>query len=316
MQLNGLFSARLDLFLNVGESQAMEIVQQLGPVPRLFESEFRNTYTQDLTPAINNLSMQEITALLSNTSSLGRSDVSHKIVMISRSSRENLASNTKVSIISNSVSTTLGLRLRYLQASQQVELYQQLSSNPLTAAAAGCVYEANILRQLSNGLTLRLVPIIKPSSPSSDDPNPRQPRWRSPHNSSLLSPLLLDAQAAAQDAAVQLDLSPATVEQFKGTSKLSVSPQTLYIPSVSNQPAQDAFFVLDNIIYFFQMTIAAQHDINKKLVHFATELGFEAKDCRFILFTPKGSPLLVRCPSDSTLRAMDVFVAELNARVV
>jgi hypothetical protein len=289
------------------------LYDRLGPTPRLcldfFEDAHRRErYEDDLRKAISNIKSESLEALFDAAGTLEMDKLSHKICMIRRNSLENVASLPIVEVITPYVRSKLVYQLQILEGCCQ-RLYKPFAKSSDSRALAGVAFEAAGQAMLQDGINLALVPMVYLPSKTND----RRPQWHSSHvflRDAALERLRQDVLRKTLNILVR----PGRIFEYTDDGPLSIKPNVLYLPSLSNQVAFDAFILLNGIIYLFQFTISEHHDIKPGLKDFfAICSGIPAmKDWRIVFIVPPNHTLICPQPWSLDIRGIPVYSAVIT----
>jgi hypothetical protein len=290
-----------------------EIFYTLGPTPRLcFGKERRlNEYRANLDEAVNGLSMTYFEKLSARTR-LALDDVSHKIILLSRSSIDMDSVPVDIQLISPFVASRVARRMRALKRHELVSLFNLYSALPTTRKMSGDVFEAYCHTIFSTRIEFDFVPMVRIGG----QPMVRErkmPQWFSSHTdfSESQAPLeVLRASALARGAS--LNMYPSRfVEIARG---LHIEADVYYLPIKTIQAGIDSFILHDQTLYLFQMTISDTHGISDELWPFFVSLiGLPPKsNWRFIFVKPPGKILACPVPRSAELWDLDLYSAEVE----
>jgi hypothetical protein len=146
--------------------------------------------------------------------------------------------------------------------------------------------------------------------------NKRQPQWHT--TNTKLSKLLEIKRRAAFRKRVSLDINPQTSVEFtspKLRQKLKIKSDVYYSPAAPNQIGFDSFIVHDHILYLFQFTVKAKHDVKDFFDFFDKCTGLPSREhWRFIFVRPLDIYTTLKCPFPSTdaLRQLALYSAQVD----
>jgi hypothetical protein len=234
--------------------------------------------------------------------------LSHKVCLISREKREDVHSRPIVAPITSFIQSKLANQLRVLEQAERIRLYKQFSKVPDSRAVAGIYFEAAAQRCLQDGMTLKLVPMVRLSTSRRGT----QPQWYSSHvrldNKSLEA-----SRSDALQAFLEINIKPSQTVAYSDNGSSHISSEILYIPELTNQVAFDSFILLDNILYIFQFTISAGHDIKPGLIDFLGQFSGlpSMENWRLVFIIPQNQT--VTCPQSRSveLRGLHPYSAEI-----
>ncbi len=283
------------------------LYEQLGPTPRLcldLDAYQRTRYEGDLRKAISNVTPESLKALFDAASTLEMDKLSHKICMIRRNSRENVASLPIVEPITPYVRSKLVCQLRILERHEQVRLYKRFAKTSDSRALAGVAFEAAGQAMLQDETDLVLVPMVHLASEMGD----RRPQWYSSHIP-LCDAALEQLRKGVLRKTLNIQVRPDRIFEYTDNGLLSIEPNVFYLPAISNQVAFNAFILLNGILYLFQFTIGEHHDIKPDLKDFfATCSGIPTmKNWRIVFIIPPNHTLICPQPRFLNICAIPVY---------
>jgi hypothetical protein len=273
-----------------------DVYDRFGPVPRLCIDIFSQTdqflqYQEAVDKAILNITLEQLARLFENASNLYPDDISHKICLITRKDRNNVASNPIASWITSSVKTRLAGQIRKLERQDQIRLYKRFEKVPDSRGLAGILFEAAAQNSLGDGIQLDLIPMIRKS-----DPEPGgQPQWHSSHLL-IADPTLEGFRQEAIKQGTKILINPSEVLEYGEGGLEYIASNVYYVPELTNTVALDSFILQDGRLYIFQFTVGHEHGIKKGLLKFqprCTNLP-PIDQWRFVFIIPPN--LILKCP--------------------
>jgi hypothetical protein len=217
--------------------------------------------------------------------------ISHKICLINREDREDVAGPWNVKPITQAIQSKLASQLRKTERRDQVRLYKQLARVPESRGLAGIAFEAAAQGRLQDGLDLELLPMVHLPS--------------SLRNQSLET---LRLQALGERYRIQI--RPSQIFEYTDDGPPSIVPGVLYVPEIGNQVAFGSFMLLNGLLYLFQITIGEIHLVEAGLQHFfATRDVPPMRDWRFVFIIPPNLTLICPQPRLLALRALPLQTA-------
>ena len=270
--------------------QINHLFDRLGPTPRLslvFNSYGLRTYEDDLRKTIKDLTSEALEKLFEDADAFEMGKLSHKICLISRDTLEDVAGLPIVKPITLYVHSKLVCQFRTLGPYEELRLYKKFAKTCDSRELVGVAFEAVCQTWLQYGAVLTLVPILmvhhlpKPESP--------RPPWYSCH--------VLQRDKRRQAARPEtLNFSSSRYSEYSDSDQLSIKPDVLYVPAMSNQIAFDAFMLQNGTLNIFQFSIGHHHHVKPGLKDFfATCSGIPPmKNWRFVLIVPSKHTLI--CP--------------------
>src|SRR5258708_10038084 len=239
--------------------------------------------------------------LASNVQDLDMQDVSHKIVLVSRTQEIGCA---QITPITSHVESRLVRRLQDEERNRRLRFYRDLERVPAGRALAGLIYESLAHQILEANINLHLMPMVKLGGRTAEG---KSPQWYSSHQ-----PLENDALEAlrqgAQHQTVNIQFTPSTTREFQGNNP-DLAQGFYYVPKSKNQVGFDSFiYANDGFLYIFQFTISSNHGINHKIVgFFERNMSLPLEKYDFLFLIPSG--LTITCPQSRGLGQMELFSA-------
>jgi hypothetical protein len=239
-------------------------------------------------------------------------EISHKLGLISRVERNDMHSYCIVKPMTESIQSGLARQLQIVSRKEQIELYRLFSKSPQTMQMCGTLFEAIALNMIPEGLTIKLLPMVRLHR----EPNSKnRPRWYSSHKTLTNEDLEARRKEALRESkTVQL---PATETRiFKKGEVLSLLDGSFYTPIAGNEETLDAFLFQNGILYIIQLTVAGHHFIKPGFVNFLQNcLNVPPlEDWMFVFLIPPGS--MLKCPEVKSelpgLRDLNPYSAELD----
>ena len=207
--------------------------------------------------------------------------------------RRNNVANPRIAYlapISANVETRLMTTIVTLQHEEQINLYRNFVSVPPTRAVAGLLYESLGHRQLQEGIELKLKPM------KNEGKQRTYFHWETEGVEQTGNPVTF----------------PVNNPVIYGGTPESIEHNRLYVPRARNQVAFDSFFVLDQTLYIFQLTVANEHDIKEGIKDYLFGLLRmlpPKTSWRFVFITPGGD---LKVKAKDTLRAEDTLETFLS----
>jgi len=146
------------------------------PTPRLCVEYLSVPHILDLQLALVNMTLDRLEQLTENASSLTLDTISHKIFLIIREDREDVAGPWSLKPMTPVIQSKLASQLRKAKRGDQICLYKQLMRVPASRGLAG-IFEAAAQGRLQDGLDLELLPMVHLPSSREDSLS----RWYSSH---------------------------------------------------------------------------------------------------------------------------------------
>ncbi|KAF8310229.1 hypothetical protein F5887DRAFT_1067704 [Amanita rubescens] len=186
-----------------------DVYDRFGPVPRLCIDIFGKTdqfeyYKMDVCKAISNITLEYLARVFEEASSLRPDDISHKICLITRKDRNNVAS----------------VPIRQ----DQIRLYKRFEKVPGSRGLAGILFEAVAQNSLGDGMQLDLIRMVRKS-----DPQPGgQPQWHSSHLH-IADPTLEGFRREAITQGTKILLDPSQVLEYDEGGLESITSNVYYV---------------------------------------------------------------------------------------
>jgi hypothetical protein len=221
-------------------------------------------YKRNLDVAISEVTSDKLKSLLRTAASgdLRIDALSHKITLLSRKSLDDVHSRAVVIPITPFIRSRLSNQFRNLAREEQLRLYEYFARVPEGRKTAGVFFEALAQRELQEGITLELVPMVKLDEARKG----ALPRWYSSHEL-LNHPKLETGRKEAWRHRFNIEVNPVRTEEFPDDGPLSLAHDVIYVPEADNHVALDSFIWLDDL-FIFQFSIAQTHGIKPGLLDF------------------------------------------------
>ena len=298
---------RASVYPGCDREQINRLFDRLGPTPRLslvFNSYGLRTYEDDLRKTVRTLTPEALEKLFDDAGALEMGKLSHKICLISRDTLDDVASLPIVKPITLHVRSKLICQLRTLSPSEQMFLYQRFAKTSDSGEFIGIAFEvASQSRLRYYGAVMALVPIsMVPDLPKLDTP---RPPWYSCHVLQHDKHLEQRRQTAFRK---KLDVKPSGIFEYSDSDRLSIKPNILYVPSLSNQ-AFNVFILLNGILYIFQYSIGHHHQVKPGLKDFLATCSDvpPMKNWRALLLIPSNHTFT--CPVQAPASIIPLYSA-------
>jgi len=283
--------------------------EEIGPTPRIcidfvLNDKQRKLHKSQLADAISSLSLDMLMKLASNLQNLDMHDVSHKIVLVSRTQDFELA---QITPITSYVKSRLVRKLQDEERNRRLRFYSDLERVPGGRPLAGLIYESLAHQILGANINLHLMPMVKLGGHTAEG---KSPQWYSSHQ-----PLENDALEALRHGTlhqtVNIQFMPSTTREWQGNNP-DLAQGVYYVPKSKNQVGFDSFiYASDGFLYVFQFTISLNHGINRKMVgFFERSMSLPMEKWRFVFIIPSG--LTITCPQSRGLGRMKLFSAVVD----
>lgn len=291
------------------DEQVNRIYDQFGPTPRLcidyvLEPLEMSEYEDDVRRAVSDITSQKLEKLFDESSALEMDDLSQKICLISRENRDNVTSLPIVKPITPNVHSKLVCQFRKLERQEQVRMYKRFDKTRDCRAVAGIAFKAAGQVMLQDGTDLELLPMVHLPQSRVDS----LPQWYSSHlpmHNEELESLRQDAL----ERVLTIPVDPSRIIEYADDGPLSIEPDVLYLPEISNHVVFDAFLLLDGIFYLFQFTIAKSHDIKPGLEDFLMTCPNipTIENWRIVFVIPPKQTLICPQPRSLDMRRIPVY---------
>lgn len=304
-------SAKLHNFTDEQQSQAKVVFRDLGPVPRICidyvgYERLLYAYQRQCQYAIAILTKDSLRHLALRGGNLDLNAESEMIFLIRRDEVDDLEV-AHIEPISKDIEMQLVATINALQEFKRIGLYAALSSVTATRKVAGLVYESLGHTRLQEGITLFMKPMIKL-------PLTRELKLHWFHH---WIPQGEDSMYM-DNARISVTFPANTPIVYEG-KLTSLERNRLYVPKKSNQVAFDSFYQHNKMLYFFQFTMAASHDIRSGMEDSLSEAGlldiFPPKaNWRFVFITPPDCSVTAKGNSvvNEFLKGVTLYSAHLE----
>jgi len=312
------------------------VFDELGPIPRLcldYSVEALSSYRRSLSKALSKLTVEKLEDLVgaatclemdpNGAKNLAMDTIFHKICLIRRLNPADLDDEVEVLPITAIVGSRIAFQLRNTERSEQIRLYKQLTALPEAKRLSGNVFEAYCQQRFSERISIEFVQMVrlggsKVSGKVSKKKRRYLHQWHT-SNTKLEPPSLEYARKAALKKRTPFDIRPSSSVEFiswKLTKKKpEIKPDVYYSPAAPNQEGFDSFIMHNGILYLFQFTNAATHDIKDFVDFFDKCTGHPARrtDWRFIFVIPNDTDTAMKClvPATNALRNFALYSAEV-----
>ena len=231
---------------------------------------------------ISELSLQNLLELSKMACDI-QLDLSHRILLLRRRHVTNLQ-EIVLEPITRAVRRQLSLRLMQMERmSQLLAAYRHLERVSESRPMAGFIFEVMVQLQFQDEIELDLVPMVELQ------PTDRRKTALWTSAPSLIAP---DLVATTN---ISIDFWPERTVQYEGSILSDFQPDVYYLPRSSKQVAFDSFILVDQILYIFQFSIAAEHPIKARITGFFSQPTFntllQGTEWRFIFIIPPGETI-------------------------
>ncbi len=269
-----------------------------GPTPRLCidfvrRSNDLRSYRSDRDGAIANFDFDALLAHVRLGELLDMGVTTHSIILVKRKDAENLLRLT-IEPITLSVKRQLKRRLLRGEQKERLRTYLQPSKTEGSKIVAGLVFESLAQHQLQEEVALTLLPMVKVQPLGSRG----NAKW---HNQSSIP-------AGAANPSIPIQFKPAYTDEYQTSTLEEFRAEVFYVPLSPTQVAFDSFILVDQILYIFQFTIAASHEIKEGIMDFFSQETLKDKlqgvEWRFIFVIRPGWEFI--CP-ESNVKKLKPF---------
>ena len=140
------------------------------------------------------------------------------------------------------------------------------------------VFESLAQLQLQEGVTLNLVPMVEVPTPRGGNT-----KWESQPSSRAGAPF-------------PIQFKPADTVEYNESELSGFQPGVFYVPMSSNQVAFDSFVLVDQVLYIFQFSISALHEITEGVTKFFSQPTLKEKlqgaEWHFVFVISPGSTIV------------------------
>jgi len=282
------------------KNRAKDAFKNYGPTARICINFVKSPnllrqYENDLHNTALDLTADRLRHFVQKGKELDLDAESHTLFIVRRNEAEDLE-NEYLAPISANAETCLMIIIDTLQRLERINLYRDFASVPPTRAVAGLLYESLGHTRLQEGIELKLKPMRKEGK--------------------LRTYLHWKTEGVEQTG--NSVTFPANAAVIYGGTPASIEPNRLYVPNARNQVAFDSFFMLDQTLYLFQLTVANDHDIKEGIKDYLSGLlrmlPPEA-NWRFVFITP-GGDLDVKAKDtvkvERFLSGLELYTADLE----
>ena len=221
--------------------------------------------------------------------------LSHKVTLLSRESLDDVHSQVVVIPITPLIQSRLSNQFRNLAREEQLRLYEYFARVPEGRKMAGVFFEALVQRELQEGITLELVPMVR----LNEARRGALPRWYSSHK--LLNNLKLETERQeALRHQFNIEVNPIRTEEFPDNGPLSLAHDVMYVPEADNHVSLNSFIWL-NDLFIFQFSVPEIHGIKPGLLDFFDQYaGIPPPSSWKFIFVVEPKQILI-CPQPRNL---------------
>ncbi len=285
-------SAEIHGFSEEQMNRAKDAFKNYGPTARICINFVRSPnllsrYERRLHNTASSLTADRLRHFVENGKQLGLDAESHTLFIVQRNKVENLEVGYLAPISAN-VETLLMMTIDTLERRERINLYRSFASVPPTRAVAGLLYESLGHLRLREGIELKLKRMKNEGKPRTYF------HWKT---------------QGVEETGISVTFPANPVVIYEDTPG-SIEPNRLYVPRARNQVAFDSFFVLDQTLYIFQLTVANEHDIKEGIKDYLFGLLRmlpPETSWRFVFITPGGD---LKVKAKGTLKAKDTLKAD------
>jgi len=172
--------------------------------------------------------------------------------------------------ISLSVKRLLKKQLMKVEQKEQLRTYLLIARVQDSRIMTSIVFEPLAQLQLQEEVTLNLVPMVEVPAPQGGNA-----KWEPQPSSRAGAPF-------------PIQFKPADTVEYNKSELSGFQPGVFYVPMSLNQVAFDSFVLVDQVLYIFQFSISALHEITEGVTKFFSQLTLKEKpqgaEWRFIFF--------------------------------
>ena len=263
--------------------------------------------------ALNQVTLERLQQLTTDTDSLTMDKMSHKLCLLRREDINDVESDFLISPITEHIQYEIANRILFCSLQRQIETFQSLYSNPSSKAMAGTVFENIFHLRFRQRIFIQFMPMVRSDKR-------RNLRWHASH--CAIKPSVFDAEELEKKRQVALRHC-VTLEvhhpSFFVYDRLAFAlrQNVYYIPKKLNEAVFASFILKDDILYLFQFTVFEEHRINDKLIlRFEECTNVPPRDkWRFILIIPDDVEAL-EClyPKNQGLQKLNPFSSQVSVK--
>ena len=279
---------------------------EYGPTPQLcidfvkYPRELRR-YHSERTGEIDNLNFDALRATVRMGEGLDM-EPSHSIILVKRKNADDLHEFT-IEPITLSVKRLLKRQLMR-EEKERLRTYLQISKTHESRIVPGLVFESLAQHQLQEEVSLTLLPMVRVQTPGGRG----NAKWQNQSS----------CPAGATNPPFLIQFKPTDTVEYEGSTLEDFQAGVFYVPMASNQVA--SFILVDQILYIFQVTIAASHDIKEGIMKFFSQAKLrdtlQGAEWRFVFVIPPRSEIV--CPESNVEKlkwfwaTAKLFTAEID----
>ncbi|EDR03255.1 uncharacterized protein LACBIDRAFT_307487 [Laccaria bicolor S238N-H82] len=290
----------------INESRTNEIFDQLGPTPRLcieyqLDPNALSLYEKDICTALSKVTSKDLELLLvaAGNGGLGIDSMFDTIALLTRQSLDDAYSPGMATPITPYIQSRLSYQFRNLERKELLRLYKTFAKVREGRKMAGVFFEALAQRNLQEGITLEVVPMVK-----LDEARNGVPQWCSRHVSTINS-----KPEEQRMVALNIDIDPIRTEEFAENKRLSLARDVMYVPEADNKVALNSFIWLNEGLFIFQFTTAEAHGL---LDFFKEYVDPFPSSCKILFIVGPKQQLTCPQPRNATLRELDMYSAVVD----
>ena len=180
--------------------------------------------------------------------------------------------------ISLSVKRLLKKQLMKVEQKERLRTYLLIARVQDSRIMTSIVFESLAQLQLQEEVTLNLVPMVEVPAPRGGNA-----KWESQPSSRAGAPF-------------PIQFKPADTVEYNESELSGFQPGVFYVPMSSNQVAFDSFVLVDQVLYIFQFSISALHEITEGVTKFFSQPTLKEKlqgaEWRFVFVISPGSTIV------------------------
>lgn len=230
-------------------------------------------------------------------------DRSHSIILVKRKNVDDLLGYT-VEPISLSVKRMLKKELMKWEQKERLWTYLLFPRVQDLTIMTSIVFESLAQLQLQKEVALNLVPMVKVPAPRGGNA-----KWEFQPGS----------RADAANTPFPIQFKPMDTVEYDGSKPSRFQAGVFYVPMSSHQVEFDSFILVDQVLYIFQLSIAASHEIKEDIMNFFLQPTLEKlqeAEWRFVFIIPPRSTIV--CPESNVAKLKGfwgrtrLFTAEID----
>ena len=191
-----------------------------------------------------------------------------------------------------------------VEQKERLRIYLLLARVQGSKIMTSIVFESLAQLQLQEEVSLNLVPMVEVPAPRKGNA-----KWESQPSS----------RADTANPPFLTQFKPTNTVEYDKSELSRFKPGVFYVP-MSNQVAFDSFMLVDQVLYIFQFSISASHEITEDIMKFLSQPTLEEKlqgtEWRFVFVIPPGSTIVCSESNAAKLKGFwdraGLFTAEVD----